>query len=634
MLTPEEVQIIEYGKSIGKTPQQSVQALANYRKSNPNAQAIQVAQQVNKSKPETIQQNIATGINELAPMLDKRAENIAGSIQKYGKGEQGVGSLAYQVGSELAGSFVDTISVAAKRIGSLITSQLGIKDEIKKDLAGMANDLANVEYKPGTADAIKLKDIVSKIQTKADFFSANHPELAANLKATGNYLNAALQFYGLGEASKATEAGLNTAKTSIQTGIKTSADLAQSGIDATKNVIKSGVAGVESAAGKVGSITGKVIDSAGTIGDGLAQIPGRISTNIADKQATAAAIKSLPTQAAQNAVRNGISMADVNTVRALNLTAQEKSIAKELLRSAKDFASGMSKNNPIEVVGKPIVNSIKELNTEAGRIGKQIGEVANTLPSVSSQELKPAVFDALRRVPGLRGIKLTPSGVLDFTDTVLASSLSKSDREAVNEMFVEATTSGTGKSKHLLRQELFEILGGKKGSLQVLTSTQEDAFEAVRKGLANVLDSKNKTYKALNEAYATTIKPVNDMRKLLKAVPGTLDEDILNMSAGLLARRLTSNSISQGQIKAVLNSIDTALANAGKTGVNVEKLQELYNIFNTYYEISSKTGFQGQIKGAEISVNQAVGTAIKEVAGETQAVRQKALENLLKEVLK
>jgi hypothetical protein len=111
-------------------------------------------------------------------------------------------------------------------------------------------------------------------------------------------------------------------------------------------------------------------------------------------------------------------------------------------------------------------------------------------------------------------------------------------------------------------------------------------------------------------------------------------EDILNMDAGLLARRLTSNAASNPQLRQILKNIDTALK--GKTFVNLENLQDVYNVFDKYYDIAAKTGFKGQIKSAIDSsggiIDRAFG-ALKEVAGETPAVRQKAIDDLLKSLL-
>lgn len=178
---------------------------------------------------------------------------------------------------------------------------------------------------------------------------------------------------------------------------------------------------------------------------------------------------------------------------------------------------------------------------------------------------------------------------MDFKNTTLATSLTKSDRNAIQKVFTSAIKDSTGKQKHLLRQELFEILGGKKKALTNITDTQEKAFDAIRKGLSDVLEMKNPQYKALSNEYRKIIQPLSEMRRFMKSLPDAT-EDILDMKAGLLARRLTSNAQSNPQIRQMLRNLDKATG--GKTADSVEAMQDLYNILDKYYNIAGKTGFK------------------------------------------
>lgn len=385
---------------------------------------------------------------------------------------------------------------------------------------------------------------------------------------------------------------------------------------------------------KTATVTGKLKSVSAPIVEEAKRIPYRIQTNAAQKQAVQQSINQLPSKVAREAAQDGLDIADVKTIYQISKT--QKAPLKKLATVVKDFAEGKTKTNPIEVVGKPIVSRIKELEKARGTIGQKLGQTAEQLGNVTKQELDDAVFGELKKVPGLNGVKKTMLGELDFSNTTLATELSKADRMAIRKIFSMATKQGSGKSKHLLRQELFEILGGKKRALTALTDTQERAFEAVRKGLSNVLESKNPAYKSLSNQYRQTIKPLHDIRKIMK-VSGETD-DILDMSAGLLARRLTSFAQSNPQIKAILNAMDKATKVGGKTRLNVETLQDFYNILEKYYDIAPKTGFQSQVKqGVEKAIGGPLDFAadkLKSFAGETPAVRQKALERILEEVLR
>lgn len=362
---------------------------------------------------------------------------------------------------------------------------------------------------------------------------------------------------------------------------------------------------------------------------GLARTPGRIATNIEAKQAEQATIKALPTKTAQRAAQNGIDPMDIKTI--YSVPTKMKPYANELVNDIKKFANReKGASQPIETVGKPIVEGFKKLESIKNTTGKKLGEVSKKLGIVTSQELEKPVFTALSKSKGLEGLRVK-NGQLDFKNTVLAMDESAPDRAAIQSIYSQATKWGNGEAKHKMRQSLFEILGGKKGSLQNMTGTQENAFNAIRKGLSDVLDAKNPLYKQLNKEYAESVNPYIELRKILKETTG-MDEDVLSMNAGLIASRLTGKSLSQGAINTVLRSMDKITK--GSHGKTAKQMQDLYNVLGRYYDIEPKTGFQGGIKaGVEgaTGLGDLITGAVKGAVGQTPAVRQKAIEDALKE---
>ena len=436
----------------------------------------------------------------------------------------------------------------------------------------------------------------------------------------------------------------------VQTGVKVGVKGAEAGIAGAK-------AGLQGTAQRVSQATSGIKGAVAPLVQEAKRIPSRVQTNLATKQAVQEGINRLPSKVARQAAQDGIEVGDVKFI--YNIPKTQKAPLKKLAKIVKDFSEGKTKTNPIEAVGKPIISRIEQLESAKVKIGKKLGEVSKNLGDVTTEELELSLFENLKKVPGLSGLKIhTPESlatsglsdaelalahitsrgkILDFSDTVLASPLSKSEQKAIQNIFSEAVKSGTGKSKHLLRQELFEILGGKKKALTNLTDTQERAFNAVRKSLSDVLESKNSQYKALSNQYRKIAQPLQDIRGYMKKVVGA-DEDILDMYDGLLARRLTSAAKSNPEIKAVLNAMDKATAVAGKTRLSVETLQDFYNILEKYYDIAPKTGFQSQVRqGVEKAIGgpvSFVGEQVKGFLGETSAVRQKALEKVLEEVFR
>ncbi len=370
-------------------------------------------------------------------------------------------------------------------------------------------------------------------------------------------------------------------------------------------------------------------DTANVIKWQVSRIPSNIKTNVAAQKATQETIKKLPTVTAQKAVQDGVDIVDAQILP--NVVSKIKPQAKELFNAVKQFEANPRWVNPIEIVGRPITKKLQQLEKTRQMVGKKLWDIADkSLGNVSKQEAVPMVFRELKKVQWLNGLKLDKKLQLDFADTVLATKATAADRKAIQSIFNDAINSGSGKSKHLLRQELFEILWGKKKSLQTLTDTQEKAYDAIRKGLSEILEGKNPQYKTLSNEYRKVIQPLSEMRKFMKTLPDAT-EDILDMKGGLLARRLTSNAVSNPQVRQLLRNLDKV--SGGKTTESVESMQDLYNILNKYYNIAGKTGLQGQVTSAlDTSIKWTLWNAIRNLAWQTESVTKKSLDEFLNEL--
>ena len=70
------------------------------------------------------------------------------------------------------------------------------------------------------------------------------------------------------------------------------------------------------------------------------------------------------------------------------------------------------------------------------QVGKQLDEVVKSDlkgASFSKEQLDGAILAEVKKVPGMEELRVADEG-LDFTDTVLASELSKSDQAAINKV--------------------------------------------------------------------------------------------------------------------------------------------------------------------------------------------------------
>lgn len=474
--------------------------------------------------------------------------------------------------------------------------------------AGAVSDVIGAGVNAATGGGLdKLGEYISTTDTGKQLggllakFQQESPELAASV---GDAFNLATVGVGGAAAKPVVSAVGNGVRNAVNTtgqAIKQSADI-------------------------IGDVTTKAIQSAKPLTEGIVAIPRRVVANVAEKQAKETLIQSLTSKVAQVAARDGVDIPDINIVS--KLPKQNASMHNDLLQSVKKFATGESTIDPIDKVGKPLVVQLKKADAERKIIGKQLGEVADNLGTVTKPELETSVFARLQGTKGLEGLKVK-NGKLNFSETVIANT--KADQKAVQQAFANATKWGNGKKAHLYRQELFETLGGKKRSLEMMTDTQEKALESVRQGLSDVLETKNPQYKTLSNQYRNLVQPLQEMRKFSKTLDPNATDDILDLSAGLLARRLTSNAASNPKLREILKMLDDATTVKGAAKASTESMIDLYNVLGKYYDIAAKTGFKGQIQSVAGPLEGAMG-AIRGVAGTTPAVRQKALEALLKEL--
>lgn len=459
--------------------------------------------------------------------------------------------------------------------------------------------------------AIGQTEPVQNVVEKVTAWAEQNPEAAKNLQAI-------VDIGSLIPIGKGAQVGAQAVKTGTVKAVEKAAPI----IAKAGGIVDTGV-----------DIAKGVKDVAGATAQTVKTIPGRIATNVGEMRVAREAIEQLPTKVAKQAAQNGVDVQDVKYL--YEIPKVEKEPLKKLFNVVQDYAEGKTKTDPIEIVGKPIVNRIKTLEKQRGVLGQQLGKVADNLGEVTTKEVVPVAFKELKKVPGLNGLKISSKGKLDFTDTVLSTAETAADRKAIQNIFFSAAKNGTGKQKHLLRQELFEVLGGKKKALSNLTDTQERAYEAIRKSLSDVLDTKNSQYKTLNKKYAVVSQPLQDIRKFMKNV-AKADEDILNMKAGLLARRLTSNAASNPEIRNILRQMDRATKRAGKTELSVENLQDFYNVLDKYYDIAGGTTAQKQI---QIGVEKAGGITemlmekVGQFAGKTDAVKRKAIKEAIEDAL-
>jgi len=522
---------------------------------------------------------------------------------------------ALRVTGDIAGMGVDVVSKLLEKTVMPISEALNKAIDAGEIKLGIAKPEDNAKR-----DQL-ISEMTNGVITKYDDFKTQYPDLAKNAESVFNIASMVPVVKVAGSSAKAT---VNTAKNTM---------------NATKNAVN------ESKIVKAGK------SLAGNAQTKVSDVIGNVKINRAEAAKINKVIEELGTETRKSAARSGVELADINTFAQFD--KQNIPAIKKMVQMAEEVQNGKTGIDPLDVVGEPIRNKVINLSERADEIGKKLGETARNLKNVKNSELEKAVLERLRKTSGLRGLKVEdvvdelgkktfdangdPIRKLNFDETTLMSRANKAERDAIQTAFEESTRSGTGVSKHLYRQELFEILDGKKKSLSTLTDTQEKALDAIRGGLSDVLETKNAGYKDLSNQYRKIVQPLSELRKLAKNIDPNNSIDILDEAAGNLARRLTSNASSKVQIKKVLQQIDEATSAKGTTLKETQDLMDAYNVISKYYDIAGGTSLEGINMRTITKALKGTGVAdkvleyVEKYGGTTSAVKRQKLLDLLEE---
>src|SRR3990167_138458 len=199
MLTDQEKQIIEYGKSQGKTKEESVAALAKFRSSQiqPRIEERGVLADIPSDVVETAK--------SVKDVIVRRGEREAEILEARNKG-QGFFSSVFQSATNLASTIPEIFGSVIIGAGKLFTSEK-TEEKIKGSLGSVVQKVA------------ERPEVKQFIQNYKDI-EKEDPEMARNIIATAEGGAFLLEFLGLGKAKQLVEGG-------VKTGVKTSIDVAK-----------------------------------------------------------------------------------------------------------------------------------------------------------------------------------------------------------------------------------------------------------------------------------------------------------------------------------------------------------------------------------------------------------------------
>ncbi len=563
-----------------------------------------------QSKPES-KQSFLDKVGEEASRLNTQfRQNKTAAEVRQARGEQtGIETAAQTFGEAARASVGTALSPLTVGVGEALNATgllSGVSERAKHLEEYIAEQkAANPNYDPKTDPKVN-PFTAGQVQAARNMgipeYNPSERE-KANLGIATNLGGAAFDVAGALEGATALKAVAGATGKAVATGAKRTA---------------STIANAPIVSG-----TGEVLKSAGRT---LKTIPENIATNVGEMQVKEAAIKAIPSVTGQNAVRKGIDVADVTTLQEA-IKAPE---AKKLFDTIKNFASGDTKVSPFEVIGKPVVNRLKTLDTEIKSLATKLDTAAQNLKGQAVKDLTNIQSSVLEGLDKMQ-IKIADGG-LDFVGSSLEG-IGNSGKILEN-VYKRIEKAKDAFDFHNLKKYIdANVSYGKR--VEGLDAGAERFLKTLRKSIDDTLDGQFVDYNNINSELAKRISPLEDLKGILKNSDG-LDADLLSQKAGIIARRITSAAASNPEIKQVLRNLDRFTSAKGETLGSIEKMQDLYNVLNKYYDIAPKTGFQNLVKEGTNAASGIVDKSLevlKGFAGETNITRQKALEDFLAELL-
>jgi len=583
---------------------------------------------------------VSSFTSDVGASFKKRQANMTEILKRTAVDqEQKAVSAGAEIIGESLGGLSDVVGAGVKAGATgIFRAQSAARSVVEEGSA--ADVLAKDEQTLKDAGNALLDSEVGKLGIQAlqsgveafEQFKEEHPNTGGFISAIANTADFASNFLGAKAGEVAIKKGIDVAGEAGEQGIK---QVAQAGAAVTEGV--SSVAGAGADALKpitdvTKRATGAAKEIAQSAGEGISKIPGRIEANTAALKAQREAIEELP-EIARPAVRNGVLARDAQLITGTTSTA-EKNLQKQMLDATKKFSADRTAKDPASIAGNVLTSRIKELEATTSSIGKRLGNIVKDLPAARTKGIRDEVMLRLRKVPGLEELRLLPNGKLDFKGTRLSGAGSAADRKAIQSAWNDTKGRG-GRELHNLRQELFDQIKGEKRGLAIKSPLRDDGINAIRQGISDSLDSVSDGYKALNQEFAKSVTPLNDLKKFFRGLEGAGD-DILDEKAGLLMRRLTSNVQSGPQLRKILSEMDEVLKQAGKADdVDLARIQDFFNALNRHYDITKDTGLAGQVKlstgqipASKLGVITAAADKLLQTGQLTPEVSRKAFEDL------
>lgn len=510
---------------------------------------------------------------------NEAGEGIVSNIQQ-GRPIGAVSKFIQGVGRVVGGTFLDTAKIPLSQ---------GAEDKV----AGVARDVGEAAMQTPPA------------QFLLERYQALSPEARRNVDDALGFAEGLAELGGIRGGSRVIGAGANVAQDVTAPIGRAASEVAQT----VNTAARTGAQAIQPATDVVRGIGTQVTD--------FARRTGREAIDTAEESRRLA---TLPEPDAR-LIRTGADERVVNLVR--NSTPQERNVYRDLVEAAKAKEGDLEAQQPKVIAGQEFMKPVDHLLKQRDTIGKQLGETRQSLSNSKNININPYFREFQRYLTEDLGLRIDNKGNLIKGEGRVADSDLKEIQKLYNDLRPE--TIGTNMKSQRWIDEYLQRTFKEYDLRQAREQTfSDDVTRVAEKARSSLRQAMPEEYNALSTQYATVMKPIQDVVKLL-GYKGDLEElTTKDLKAAEVALRVLGNASDRPQ-----SVIDEVLSVAQQTGytsdVDLNRVLILTDQLEDLYDITPSRGFSGS---AARGVNQsAAGTVGDAATGNISGLFSKALNS-------
>ncbi len=543
--------------------------------------------------------------SRVADDASARFERGRAIFDRLNKKEQSAGSTALQTAGEVAGLAGDVIgegltsayrtSAAARSVVEPGTTA-DVLNKDRESFAKIGESLAS------TALGKKAIGALQGGLENWNSFKEKEPVAAANFEAMFNVADLATNLTGAGVAKQGAKAAGKTAIEGAETAIKGTADVLREGIDQGIKQVDQ-LPSVKNVVGEI-PIPGAIKETANRMGENISRGVSR-AQNAVQEQARIAALPEIE----RAVIRTGVPERVVQTVKEAP-EATKKLFSEMLDRLDNRITKGSTdvRDQAIDVLGKPIVETTKKLAQKTRDVGEQIGEMRKQLRGVEvdATPIRNAIAKEMQnlRLGFNKAGQIVPeSGVPADRDVV----------EVLNDVFEYVGKDDVVDADivDLLRQSLGKSVNKANAPF---SDNATRILKNYRKLLAEVAATADDNYGALLNQYADNIDALKSVTKIM-GYKGSI-EDIADrtLKAGQIANR-TLGKAPDAAVEVIEKLVERAAAEGIKMDTDIFQLANFARELDDLIGPTAPSGLRGEVQSATEGAIGRLGTPGKAVEG-------------------